>query len=617
MVLKGLIVVLFLLPVMASAQVLDEEAWLEEYGDEAAAGAMSDYYMQLAVEPVNINDTQSVAALPFISPFQLASLRNYIALYGQLLTLDELRYVPGFDSITLGNVRPFLKAEPFVSGAWNRWWDGRHSLVMGVGSMVEQAVGYRNGRYNGDALHANFCYNYKYADHLSLRMVADKDPTEPWGNNNYFGYHLMVSHVGRLERLILGRYNLQFGQGLAVWTGLQPFSITGGSTARYGVGVREVSTFYEEGYQQGVAATVDVGRGVYLTSFASRDSNETLVGGHLDYKLRNLQVGVTASYMHLDDSMQIRDYAYNYNRFRGTELLNVGIDGLWQWNRLTAYGEVAADWEGAVASIVGLDIAAGNGDRFGVSWRYYDPRYQNLHAAGFGIGSTQGESGFSLNARSHLPLGVVALVSLDIHRFPGLRYGSYSPSGGVWLRAQLERDFGRNMRVKLRYSYRNKERNVPNVDSTLYVGENTLRQQLQAQLQANAGKWRFDTKAAGVLFDCENGTPQHGLMFAQDVHYNIPVLEGVAGMAWFDVSNYYARVYLSESHLQYAWSMPSLNGNGLRGYLLVRFRLNKSIALAAKYSITYYHGQESVGTGDAMTEGPVRQAVFVQLRWRN
>lgn len=617
MVLKHWLIVICLLPLVATAQVPEEDLWLEEYGNEATAGAMSDYLMQLVLEPVNVNDSLAVRELPMVTPFQIKALRNYIILHGQLLSLDELYFVPGFDSVTVGLIRPFLKAEPYMKDKKWQWWNGRHTVVTGVGSTIERAAGYGNGRYEGDALHANFCYNYNYADRLSMRLAYDKDPTEVWGRNNYIGYHLMVSDVGKIEKFIVGRYNLQFGQGLTVWSGLQPFNITGYSTYRYGRGVRPASTFYEEGYQQGAAVTVDMGRGVHVTSFLSRDSNETLVGGRVEYRRGTLQIGTTASYSALDDSIYFRSYAYNYNRYRGTRLLNVGVDGVWQWRKLLFYGEVAADQDRAVAAIAGLDVLVGGDNRFGLSWRNYDNKYHNLHAEGYGIGSTQGEQGIAFNAHTKLPFGIDALMSLDLHRFPSLRYGCYSPSEGAWLRVQAKRRFGSNANVKLQYAYRRKERNIPNIDSTLYLGEQTLRQQLQANVQYAAGRWSFDTRATGVLFDSESGGMQRGVLMAQTAKYTSFRLQGSAGVAWFDVSDYYARIYYSESNLQYAWSMPALNGKGLRGHLLVKYAIGWNITLAAKYTVTYYHGQESVGSGDARTEGPVRQTLFLQLRWNH
>lgn len=606
---------LTLLPLVSVAQI-DEaiEDWLQEDGSEAVAAEMSDLLRQYAADPVNVNDTLAMSDFPFITPFQLLALRNYITLHGQLLSLKELVFVPGFDSADIALMSIVAKAEPFYNDSRWLWWQGRHSLVTGLGGTVEQAAGYRDGRYIGDNLHALMCYTYNYRNHINVRFVADKDPAEAWGKANYLGYHLMLSDIGALERLVVGRFNLQFGQGLTLWTGLRPFGILGQSPVRYGSGVRQASAFYEEDYQEGIAATVNVGAGIRLSAFASHAQGETLLGGHAEYRRGNLMVGFTGTWTALDSLSAVRDYVYNANAFRGSSLANFGIDALYRYRRLLFYGEAAMSSECRPAAIAGIMVNAVGSTNFGVSYRYYDNLYHNLHAQGYAMGSTMAEKGVSVDMQTVLPLAVSALLSVDVHSFPSLRYGAYSPSSGSWLRVKLARHFGRGVEATVRYAYRQKERNIPNVDSTLYIGERTLHQQAQAELTASAGDWRFGTRAVYARFDSRAADPQDGWLVAQTVRYSHGAVQSTVGLAWFDVDGYYARIYLSEANLQYNWSMPMLNGRGLRASAVLRYDLCRWLTVAAKYAIVYYPGMETVGSGAAQTEGPCRQTWFMQLR---
>ena len=591
------------------------EDWLQEDGNEETAAEMSDILIQYLSDPVNINDTVAVAELPFLSPFQLQALRNYIILHGQLLSLKELAFVPGFDSVTIELMQRVSKAEPYTQDAKWRWWEGHHSLVSGIGGTVEQAAGYSDGRYNGDNLRALMCYTYNYRNQINIRLVADKDPAEAWGKGNYYGYHLMLSDIGRLKRLVVGRYNLQFGQGLTLWTGLKPFNLLGQTPVRFGSGIRQASAFYEEGYQEGVAATVDMGGGIGLSAFASRVEGETLLGGHVEYRRGNFILGFTGVYTAIDTLAAVRDYVYNQNYFRGDRLANFGLDAAYRYRKLLLYGEAALSSEGRPAVIAGASIDAASQTRFGISYRYYDRLYHNLHSQGYALGSNMGEQGLTFDAQTLLPLKVVLMASADIHTFPSLRYGSYGPSSGAWLRLRLNRQFGRQWQAIVRYAYRLKERNIPNIDSTLYLVEQTVRQQAQAELSFDAGgSWRLVSRVAYAQFDSQNTEPQHGWLAGQSARYTHGPLQATASVAWFDVDGYYARLYLSESNLQYAWSMPALNGRGLRGIVVVRWNVCRWLAVATKYAVFYYPGQESVGSGAAQTDGPLRQTWFVQLR---
>ncbi len=606
---------LALVPLCATAQVDDAiEQWMQEDVPEEQAAAAVDMLMQLNYEPVSINDTAAVRELPLMTPFRYRALCNYITLYGQLLSTKELALIPGFDSVTVALLSSMTTAEPYNGRTKLRWWQGHHNVVTGIGGTVEQAAGYRDGRYEGDNLHALFCYNYKYRNNISVRLVADKDPGEAWGKSNFYGYHVMLSNIGRLDKLIVGRYGLQFGQGLTLWTGFKPFSIMGGTPERFGTGVRQASTFYEIDYLEGAAATVRLWQGLHLSAFASRVQGETLAGGHAEWRSGNLVAGVTVAATRLDDSLAVRDYVYNQTRFRGQRLLNGGVDVTWQWRRLTLYGEASLDGEGHPAAIAGATLTPSSVNRFGVSYRYYHPLYYNLHAQGYAIGTTQGEKGVTLDAATQLPWGFTMLASVDLHHFESLRYGSYSPSSGAWLRLQVSRHIGQRMQATVRYADRLKERNIPNIDSTLYLGEQTLRRQLQGELRTKLGLWMLTTRAMYAHFGSENVDAQEGWLVAQTARYAKGPLQVTAGLAYFDVGGYYARLYLSESCLQYAWSIPMFYGKGLRSHVVVRWSINENISLAAKYGVTRYLDRDSVGSGAAETEGPARQTWFVQLR---
>lgn len=606
-----------LMPLCAAAQVEDAiEQWLQEDVAEEQAAATVDIMTQLNYEPVNINDTAAVRDLPLMTPFRYRALCNYITLYGQLLSTKELALIPGFDTVTVALLSTMVKVEPYNGDARLRWWQGHHSVVTGINGTVEQAAGYRDGRYEGDNLHALFCYNYNYRNKVSVQLVADKDPGEAWGKSNFYGYHVMLSDIGRLDKLIVGRYGLQFGQGLTLWTGFKPFNIMGTTPERFGTGVRPASAFYEMDYLEGAAATVRVWRGLHLSAFASRVLGETLAGGHAEWRMGNLVAGITVAATRLADSLSVHDYVYNQTRFRGQRLLNGGMDATWQWRRLTLYGEASIDNDGHPAVLAGATLTPSSVNRFGVSYRNYHPLYHNLHAQGYAIGATQGERGITLDAATQLPWGFNMLASVDLHQFGSLRYGSYSPSSGAWMRLQVSRQIGQWLLATVRYANRLKERNIPNIDSTLYLGEQTVRRQLQGELRTRVGQWLLTTRAMYAHFDSENVGVQEGWLVAQTARYAKGALQVTAGVAYFDVGGYYARLYLSESCLQYAWSIPMFYGKGVRSHMVLRWKISENLSVAAKYGLMRYLDRSSVGSGAAETDGPARQTWFVQLRWK-
>lgn len=579
---KWIFALLMLAPALAAAQV-DEalEQWAEEGGDDAAA-AYADELLEFRDNPLNINDT--TVPLPLLSPFQRQALRNYIILHGQLLSHKELLLVPGFDSATVALLAAVTVVEPFEQQRHWRMADGRHSLVAAVGG--QQA----------DSLRALAVYTYSLHNRISFRLAAEKDAYEPWGKDNFYSYHLMLTDIGRVERLIVGRYNVQFGQGLTLWTGLKPFNLLGEGVHRFATGVRPASTFYEEGYQEGAALTVRLLRLWHATAFASKANGMLLTGGRVAYRHGNLVAGTTLVYTGLDDSNKVIDRVYNRTDFQGQRLFNAGVDALWQWGGLLLFGEAAMASDGGAAAIGGARLMIDSRNSMGISYRDYGAEYHNLVAQPYSVGGNRNERGWTLDARLQLPLRIEALLYADLHSFPSLRYGSYQPSSGAWLRAQIGRQLGRNVKATLRYAWSSKERNVPNIDSTTYLGEETLRRQLQGEVRWESGRWRLSTRAVWAGFTSDGGVEQSGWLVSQQARYTYKGLRATAELTWFDVSGYYARIYLTESTLQYAFSIPSYNGRGLRTAVVLNYAVSDSLALAAKHALMYRLDGSPVGS---------------------
>ena len=625
MIRRLIVLLLLALPLTAVAQIDDAiEQWVEEQGSEKNVSELSDILLQLTDNPVNLNDTVTVTSLPFLSPFQVKALRNYIMLYGQLLSVGELRMVPGFDSLTVALITPLVKVEPYnkqsFPGLTEMVKSGRHTLVTGLGGTVEKAKGYENGKYEGDNLRGLFCYRFNYGNQVVLQLSGDKDPAEAWGKNNHLSYSLVISNLCgevamHIEKLIFGRFNVQFGQGVTMWTGYEPFPLTGYSPVRFGGGVKAASPFYEEGWQEGLAATIRLGRKINVSMFGSRAGEEWLGGGHLEFHQGNLVLGLTASVSFLDDSVRLRDYVYNQDYFRGDRAGTLGVDALWQSGRWLFFGELATDAESHPAGIAGMRLSLGGDNSFGLAVRHYDSRYHNLHTAAYSIGSrTANEQGVSLDGRFRLPLGVTALASADVHRFPEVRYGCYAPSTGSKWQLQLGRSAGRRGEATLRYTLRHQQRNVPGTSGK--VIENTLRQQLQGQYRFTNGPWRFTTRVILSWFNTEESGSQQGWLASQEVRYSQGRWQAAVLAAWHDIDGYYARIYLSESNLQYAFSMPMLQGRGLRTSAVVRCDISKWLNLSFKYALIARPGVEFIGSGNAATSGSVRQTWHLQLRWK-
>lgn len=629
-----------------------------------------DIYERHRQHPINVNDTNSeeIETLIFLSPFQRAALKAHIAIYGPLLSMEELYLIKGYDSTTVALLEPIAEAKPIVTREKIRFKDIfrqlRHNLVIGGNGTAERAKGYKTGAYEGDRQRLYFRYRLSYRNHIELQFSGDKDPGEALFAKSqkqgfdFYGYYLMVRDIGILRRAIVGQYHLQFGQGLTLWTGFAPYSNVGGSSYRLGQGIRGASAFAEYGYLNGVAATVEIYRNIELTAFyayTERDATvpqsllgkredgyemvqslyesgyhrtateigkkgqlgEQLWGGNLQYKGRNLRVGITAYKMLLNKKIVPGNYRYNYYYYRGYHNYDIGIDAAYRWQNVILYGEISMSENKKIAGLIGGDWLISSDHRIGLSYRNYAAQYWNLHSAGVGQNEgTRNEQGISVNVSSKTPIGIEVLATLDAARFGEMKYNIYGPSNGYKGQIRLKRGVTRHTQATLQYQYRWQGKNEKEGDD--YRVGSEQRHQVQADIAYSRSGWHTKLRAAYSRYSNSAEERGHGIMVYQEVRYEperVP-LSITMQVGGFDITDYEARIYSMESGISYDNSSQQYQNRGWRGYVSVHYDIATWLRVSAKYSITWYTDRETQGSGNDAIASPHRQQLKIQMRWK-
>lgn len=649
------------------AQSLDDmlERSMEQDDDEEALQELIDEYSDVIEQKVCLNDTAAYIPEWLLSPFQRELVRSYILQHGYLLTWEEVSLVNGFDSLTVERLKQFCTLEkpsarvPSLKEMLRR---GRHNLVVGTALTIEQARGYTEGQYEGKPYRLYGRYRFKYKDYLSIQLSSEKDAGEGFfygsrrqGFDLYSG-HIMVGNMGVLKSAVLGRYRLQFGQGLTLWSGSRAFLGWGASGMRYGRGVCGGSPFAESDYLQGTAVSLKLPYGLELTAFysyARRDATldtvtgtvssistsgyhrtaseiakrstlgEHLYGGNLQWNHKAFHIGVTAYRTVFTLPVEPKDYVYNHYAFRGKTNTNAGIDFSYRWRRLFFYGEGALSHGGGRAGLVGVDFWINSVSTLSLLYRDYSAKYHNLHASTWGRQSQpQNESGFRLALQTRLPLQVELLMQADLYRHPHMRYGCYSPSEGASLRTELSRIFsvGRDkrqtLRVSLSHRYSNFMRNDSQSSSNEYRVETCNRHILYGDLTYQLRRLTFRSRVGWSSFRDEGAEPSHGIVLLQDVQARVGAFYVGGRIALFDVASYDARLYVAERGLEYDNGGTSLYGRGMRFYILARYNLKNRFEFGLKYSVTAFVDRESVGSGYELIDKPYRQQLRLQLRYK-
>lgn len=678
---------LLLVPLAGKTQELMPYAWqsylelLVEGGEDETAEELMELYETYREMPANVNDTLlSLRDFPFVSDLQRERLKAYVLLYGPLLSAEELYAINGFDSMTVELLRPLVTFKPIDTAQRATLKEilthGHSNLVLGMGGTVEEARGYRDSIYEGDNLRLMWRYYFRYKDRVQLQLAGDKDPGEAFfaasqqKGFDFYGYSLMVNDIGKgrgayIQRLVLGQYHAQWGQGLTLWSGFGPRASWETGISRHSAGIRPNGAFTEYGYLRGAAVAIALPRHWSLSlaySYVDRDATlprkeredtvqsiynsgyhrteteikkrnqlgEHLIGGHLEYRNSNLQIGLTGAATLLKKVIEPATYVYNDNAFRGNSNINVGLDAAYRHGRLLLFGEAAIcanhAFDSAVANIspaavVGGEFVFNNRHRASLLMRYYSPTYHNLHAIALGQSSTpQNEMGIGCHYQGRLPLGITAAGMADWFYFPHMKYLAYAPTHGQEYRLMLSRpvEWAKGLSVHVRYRYKEKGRNI--TPSTMvdgkYMLEQTYRHQVQGDIAYSSGAWRLVTRIGYAHYHGDETGADKGLLLYQDIQYrpqHIP-LTVAARVAWFDVDDYEARLYTVESDFIYQYNSAVFQNEGYRCYLVARYDITPHWNIGIKYGLTAYTDRDTFGSGYDLIDSNHRQQWRIQMR---
>lgn len=316
-----------------------------------------EHFVHFLSHPLRINfDTSSkLLSSGLMSRYQVASLEDYRSHNGDILSFSELSMIEGFNPEYVAALKPFLSLEG----------KGR------PGEIPDSSRSVRNDAMarvtiKADGLNYGFKYKLTYGGRAEL-MAAGRTPSSWSAGMVFYGRR-------RSWKAVAGDYNLRFGQGLTMWSGL---SLTGFSSSssfyRRPTGLSPSFSWSGTGAHRGIAADYQLGRYV-LTSFASfpglrdrcdgRECQVSFLGGvNVGYFGRNGQVSVT-TFGKGGGGAVSADFRFNHKGF-------------------DSFGEAAFDFaSGKVAAVAGSVMPLGDDWKLSCVSRYYPSSFKLEYSGG-------------------------------------------------------------------------------------------------------------------------------------------------------------------------------------------------------------------------------------------
>ena len=635
----------YLSEVMTSEDV-ESTSWEETY----------DLLCEMEQHPLDINQVsrEQLEELPFLSAQQVEGIMEYLHRYGPMKSLGELQMIRALDYGQLRLLTYFTyvgeeKPEGFPKLTTVTKY-GKQELTATLRVPFYERKGDKEG-YLGYPYRHWLRYQFTYGDYVKFGLMGAQDAGEPFfSNKNKWGYdyyspYLQIRKLGCLESFVAGKYRVSLGMGLVLNNsfGLGKVSMLQ-NLGRPTYSIRAHSSRSND-YLQGIAATMDITKGLKATAFVSyrpldatlnkKDStaatilttdyhrtttemgkkhnlHQTAVGGSLRYANNGLRLGANFLLTHYDRQLKSDTVAlYKRHYPRGKEFLNASLDYGFVRPRIALFGETAIDGKGHLATVNSLSLRLGDDINIMALQRFYSYAYTALMAQSFCDGGrVQNESGVYLGVTWQPSSSLRLAAYTDYAYFAWAKY-RVSQSSFSWdnlVQATYNR---KDWTFSGRYRLRMKQRD--NEDKTALLNLWEHRGKLSVEYAAEQG-WGCRTQWDGGY--CAYGDGEWGMMLSERVSYVHNWLRLNAGGGYFLTEGYDSRVYLYEHGPLYTYNFSQFYGEGIRYWLMVRAAVGKRLMLTAKIGVTDYFDRSVIGSGYQQIEASSQCDLDIQLRWK-
>ena len=606
---------------------------------------------ELEQHPMDSNRVtrEQLEELPFLSAQQIEGIMAYLWRYGRMESLGELQMVKALDYAQRRLLTYFIYIGEEPSAPLPKLREvaqyGKHE-VMAYGRIpFYERKGDGDG-YLGPKYRHWLRYQFTYGDQVKLGVVGAQDAGEPFfahrnsAGYDYYSLYLQLRNFRRMESLVLGNYRVSMGMGLVMNNsfalgkmmmlqnlGRSTYTLRGHSSR-------------SEGSLWGAGTTLDMGRNLKLTAFASYNPADATLnkdgtvatilttgyhrtetemakkhnlhllkaGGSLRYAPGGFHLAVNGLYTHLDSPLHPNTNAlYRQHYPRGSDFMNLSLDYGYASPWVALSGETAVDRQGHLATINTVSLRASDVLSLMVLQRFYSYRYSSLDAQSYSDGGkVQNESGVYLGLTWQPSQTLRLSAYSDYAYFAWARYQA-SQSSYSWdnlLQATWQKhDWTISGRYRCRLRQKDAEdkkalnsywdhRGRLSVDYTLQQGLGT---RLQLDGGWTAGEW--------------------GGMVSGTLAYTRRWLRLNGGLGYFHTDSYNSRVYAYEAGPLYTYAFNSYYGEGLRYWLMVRLKILQSLMLTTKAGVTDYLDRHTIGSGYQQVEGSSLFDLDLQLRW--
>ena len=645
------------------------EKILENSGFDIEDSKLLDYLEKLEQNPIDLNTVKQkeLESIPFINSIIASKIIDYRNENIYFKSKRELLKIDGVTESLYDEIKIYLvvrksKDETLINEYGKIGRDTEKKRINVIKNFdfryhsrfqqdLQPKEGFLNGKYPGSRAKFYNQFNSIYRNNdftLEGNFTIEKDAGETNFADFKSGY-IEFTNYKFIRKVIIGDYNLNFGQGLGMWSSgsfskgnvpVDPIKkrerdLDGYSSVnevRYFRGAvtgmdfekkYNFYLFYSNNYlDASVDTTLDEASTIYYDGYHRTPSEisrknsvkERLAGGRFFVDNDFLRLGVT--YWNSNFSKPFKSDTLSgveLYSFSGDYANMVSMDYDFIYRNVNFYGEFARSNNGALAGLGNLQVNFMGVADIVFSYRNYQKDFTDLHSYGFSdrSGRTQNETGFYTGIQLTPLKDLSVNVYYDQFKFPYRTYNNTVSTVGNDFLVYSEWKAGKQIAFNFKCKYQNMEgtrtvldeskRNIKVLDN-----RNQSNIRLGFVYQFSNG-FRLRSRFEYVYVDYKDfGGDNKGFLFYSDARFvPIPKLILDARIIYFQTDDYDSRIYEYEDDIKGVMSNVGLYGKGTRLYLLAGYNVFNSLVLQAKYAVTYMDGVKSIGSGNDLVNGDI------------
>jgi hypothetical protein len=642
-----------------------------EEGSDVDYSSLTEDLTYFARHPINLNtaDALSLQSLLVLSDTQINALFKHIDCYGKLKSIFELQSVVGMDLPTIRWLQPFVyvnEDDGFSDFSFRRLREeGTHDIMLRSKRTLQEQAGFipdpltGKKNFSGSEYGTYMRYRFQYRRNILVGMTFENDIGEPLRNGPDFkSASLFIREAKALKQLVVGDYQVQFGQGLTCWNsmafgkssfsvqvkrnaqGLKPYSSVNESSFFRGAGITLGNKFVTATVfasrrkldatintdtvltDDGMAVSSIVLGGLHRTESEIAKKNilaELVSGGNIQVQKGMWKLGTVAVQRSLSDSVAARTDWYANEKFAGKTQNAVGVYAEGVLQNVSLFGEVSRSSNNAWAYVAGLTAALHSRVSATILFRNFDIDFQSVYSNVIAEGSSvfpSNEFGMYFSVQAQLSKKISVNAYSDGVQYPWLRYQVTGPSSfsDNLIQFNYKPDKKHELYARMRIRRTSIDRSVLNrIDFPV----DKLSQQIRLNFIFSPTESLKLHSRLELVKTNEEGLPtETGYLVFQDVIWkkmNVPFSVTIR-YALFQSDTWNARLYAYENDVLYSYSIPAYYGKGARIYGIFKFDVRRNIDVWFRIAQWTYTDRDFISSGNSMISGFRKTDCTLQMR---